>query len=325
VTFERIKAFLRTREGIVLSVLFHLVVIVWGLVSLATRPLEAMPQDVVAVDVITDDKLSQMMKGIKTGDKDATKPQADKVGDPKPVDPTVGKIDDKKPPIQPTAEKQTPKQEDKPIEKKPDPPKPVAEDKPKEPPKPAKEEAKIDQIADKLKQQDQQKDPPKPEAKQTPQPPKPQKQYAFNATDMKALLDKRDPTRQSIAGAEPNQKPGLGLAQANAPKQAATWTAAFVNKIKSCWSVPAGIRDAENMEATVYIELGADGRLLSPPRLDQAPSPRNPVGPAFVQSTIRAIEQCQPYSFLPQSEYKTTSTRGGWDRIEMTFSPRDLY
>jgi len=319
-TFERIKAFLRTREGIVLSVLFHVVVIVWGLISLATRPLEAMPQDIVPVDVISDDKLSQMMKGIKTGDKNATKPMADKVGEPNQVDSNTGKINDKKQPIQPTAEKQTPKQDDKPIEKKPDPPKPVVEDKPKDPPKPAKDEPKIDQIADKLKQQDQPKDPPKPEAKQTPQPPKPQKQYAFNAADTKALLDKRDPTRQSVTGQQVNPNGQLGTSTGPAQKLTMGWMGALQRRISNCWSVPAGVRDADTMEVRIQVRLKSDGTLLGEPLLVEAPSGNPVVGVAFAKSAIRAIEQCQPYNFLPQAEYK-----GGWDYMDMTFSPRDLF
>src|SRR5438477_323873 len=67
--------------GVVLSALLHFLVTGWGLFAFATGPLEAKTEDIVAVDVISDDKLSQMMKGIKTGDKNETKPQADKIGD----------------------------------------------------------------------------------------------------------------------------------------------------------------------------------------------------------------------------------------------------
>ncbi len=83
----------------VLSALLHFLVTGWGLFAFATGPLEASPQDIVPVDVISDEKLSQMMKGIKTGDKNETKQQVDKIGDPKQTDPTAGKVDDKKPPI----------------------------------------------------------------------------------------------------------------------------------------------------------------------------------------------------------------------------------
>ena len=320
-TGARIQELLKTRTGTVLSMLLHVLVIGWGLISLATRPLEALPQDFVPVDVISDEKLSQMMKGIKTGDKNETKKQADKIGDPKQTDPTAGKIDDKKPPIEPTADKQPPKPEDKPIEKKPDPPKPVAQDKPKEEPKPAKEEPKIDQIAEKLKQQqDQQKDPPKPEAKQMPQPPKPKKEYVFDASKTMALLDKRDPTRQSIIGEQVNPKSQIGTAAGAAQKLTMGWVGALQKRISDCWSVPAGIRDADAMEVRIQIRLGPNGMLQAPPELMEAPSGNQVTGLAFAQSAIRAIEQCQPYSFLPKAEYK-----GGWDFMDMTFSPRDLF
>ncbi len=313
--FARIKSFLRTREGIVLSALFHIALIGWAMISLATRPLEAMPQDIVPVDVISDEKLSQMMKGIKTGEKNETKQQADKIGDPNQTDPNDGKIDDKKPPIQPTADKDTPK----PPEKKPDPPKPVVQDKPKDDPKPAKDEAKIDQIADKLKQQDQQKDPPKPEAKQTPQPPKP-KERKFDQAKIAALLDQRDPTRNSITGQQINPRSQLGTSAGAAQKLTMGWVGALQKRVSDCWSVPAGVRDADTMEVRVLIRLNPNGMLQAPPELLEAPAGNPVVGAAFAQSAIRAIEQCQPYSFLPQAEYK-----GGWDYMDMTFSPSQLF
>ena len=43
-------------------------------------------------------------------------------------------------------------------------------------------------------------------------------------------------------------------------------------------------------------------------------------GPAIAESAIRAIQQCQPYTFLPQAEYV-----GGWDRLDITFSSKDMF
>lgn len=312
----RIRRYLTT--GVVLSAVLHFLVTGWGLFAFATAPLEASTEDIVPVDVISDDPNSQMMKGIKTGDKNETKQQADKIGDPNQTDQNTGKIDDKKPPVQPTADKPLPKVEDKPPEKKPD-PKPVAQEKPKDEPKPAKDEPKIDQIAEKLKQQDQQKDPPKPEAKQTPQPPKP-KERKFDQAKIAALLDQRDPTRQSIVGAQVNPKAALGVQGPATSKMTMGWLPALVKHISDCWAVPAGVRDADTMQVRILVRLGSNGMLLAPPELVEAPSGNPVVGVAFAQSAMRAIEQCQPYSFLPQAEYK-----GGWDFMDMTFSPRDLF
>ncbi len=74
------------------------------------------------------------------------------------------------------------------------------------------------------------------------------------------------------------------------------------------------------MEVRIQIGLGPNGMLQAPPELMEAPSGNQVTGLAFAQSAIRAIEQCQPYSFLPKAEYK-----GGWDYMDMTFSPRDLF
>jgi outer membrane biosynthesis protein TonB len=317
-TWRRIRDYLTA--GVVLSALLHFLVTGWGLFVFATGPLEASPQDIVPVDVISDDKLSQMMKGIKTGDKNETRPQADKIGDPKLPDNTLGKLDDKKPPIKAGADKDVPKPEDKPVEKKPD-PKPVAQDKPKDEPTPAKQEPKIDQIAEKL-QQDQPKDPPKPEPKQ---PPKPKKDYTFDPTKMSqklAELDKRDATRQSITGTDVNPKPALGVETPAALTQKNTygWIGALQKKISDCWSVPAGVRDADTMQVRILIRLSPNGMLQGHPELVEAPAGNPATGFAFAQSAIRAIEQCQPYNFLPKAEYK-----GGWDYMDMTFSPKDLF
>ena len=38
-----------------------------------------------------------------------------------------------------------------------------------------------------------------------------------------------------------------------------SWVGALQARIKQCWNVPAGVRDAENIEIRVYFELRQDG------------------------------------------------------------------
>src|SRR5262245_45253309 len=111
------------------------------MVSFSTRALEMEPEDSVAVDVISPDQLAKVMAGTKTGKKENPKPLVEKVAEAKPVDDNVGKISEKAPVVTETAPPPAPKVEEKPVEKKPDPPKAV-ENKPKEEPKP--EEKKPD-------------------------------------------------------------------------------------------------------------------------------------------------------------------------------------
>ena len=120
-------------KTLVASVVLHVLVLGWTMVSFSTRALEMTPEDSVAVDVVSPDQLAHIMAGQKTGKKENPKPLVDKVGEKKPAEDIVGKVDTKPVTETDAAPAPQPKPE-KPLEKKPDPPKPV-EKKP-DPPKP---------------------------------------------------------------------------------------------------------------------------------------------------------------------------------------------
>ncbi len=109
-----------------------------------------------------------------------------------------------------TAPPPPPKPVEKPVEKKPDPPKPVAESKPKEEPKPIEKKPdppKVDPIAEALKKEEK-KPPPKPEAKAAPAAAaEAEAERTFDQIKIAALLDKRDPTRQAVTGETLNSQP----------------------------------------------------------------------------------------------------------------------
>src|SRR6186713_1782359 len=149
------------------------------MVSVSTKALEVPPEDSVPVDVISPDQLAKVMAGTKTGKKENPKPLAEKVAEAKPVDDAVGKVTEKAPVVTETAPPPQPKVEEKPVEKKPDPPK-VVESKPKEEPKPVEkkpdppkaaenaptekkpEPVKPDPIAEAIKKEEKKPLPPKP-------------------------------------------------------------------------------------------------------------------------------------------------------------------
>src|SRR3954454_19930363 len=142
------------------------------MVSFSSRSLEATPPESMPVDIISADQLSKITAGSKSGEKDKPKPLVDKIADAKPVDDLVGKITDK-PPVETEAALPKPPVE-KPVEKKPDPPKPVAESKPKDEPKPVEKKPdppKVDPIAEALKHDESKKPVPKAEAKAAPPQP----------------------------------------------------------------------------------------------------------------------------------------------------------
>lgn len=287
------------------SIALHVGVLGWGLVSFSTRALDAKPQESMPVDVISSEQLSQITRGTKTGQKENPKALVEKVGDPKPVDEAIGKVTEKKEIV--AASDKPP--EPKPPEKKPEPPKPV-ETKP-EPP--------VDQIAEALKKDQAKKPVEKKETKSEPKKDeKPKKERTFDASKVAALIDKRDATRQAVTGDVLNTKRSIGTAAGQAQKLTFGWLGALRARLKECWHVPAGVRDADSLEIRVAFALRRDGRLVGPPHLMAAPPMAN--GPAVAESALRAVQQCQPYDFLPQSEYE-----GGWNELDVTFNTNDLF
>ena len=146
-------------KTVLASVALHVVVLGAVMLSFSTKALEMTPEDSVAVDVISPDQLAKVMAGMKTGQKDNPKPLVEKVAEAKPVDEAVGKITEKAPVVTETAPAPAPKVEEKPVEKKPDPPKVVEKPKeePKQEPKPVEKKpdpVKPDPIAEALKKEE---------------------------------------------------------------------------------------------------------------------------------------------------------------------------
>ncbi len=289
---------MKVDKTLVASIALHVLVIGWGLVTFSTRAFDTMPEESLPVDIISADQLAKVTAGMKTGKKENPKPLVEKVAEAKPVDDAVGKITEKAPVVTDSTPPPQPKVEEKPVEKKPDPPKPVAEQKPKEEPKPIEkkpEPPKIDPIAEALKK-DEKKPPPKPQAQaaKPPEPAKPKKDYVFDQSKMAALLDKRDPSRQSIIGETLNSNAALGLAKGKASDNSATWGSMFRRQVENCWKKPYGGVEQERPEIAFAIRLKRDGTLEAMPVPDGTPP--SPYARAYQESALRAIIQCQPYN-----------------------------
>ncbi|MBS0529399.1 MAG: protein TolA [Proteobacteria bacterium] len=286
------------------SIVLHVLVIGWGLVSFSSKAFESIPEESLPVDIISADQLAKVTAGMKTGKKENPKPLVEKVAEatPPPED-TVGKIDDKKPPIvTDTSPPPAPKPVEKPVEKKPDPPKPVVENKPKEEPKPIEKKPdppKVDPIAEALKKEEAKKPKPKQQAKAAPpKPQRPKAERVFDESKIAALLDKRDPTRQSVTGATLNSNAALGLAHGKAADNSATWGALFKSQVERCWKKPYGGIEAQMTEAIFSIKLKRDGTLETTPTAVSNPS--TPYFRVYQESALRAIIECQPYNLPAQ-------------------------
>ena len=301
------------------SIALHVLVLGWGLVSFSSKAFESVPEESLPVDIISADQLAKVTAGLKTGKKENPKPLVEKVADAKPVDDTVGKITEKAPVVTETAPPPTPPVE-KPVEKKPDPPKPVVAEKPKEEPKPVEKKPdppKVDPIAEALKKEEAKKPKPVEQAKAAPKPPEPPKpkERVFDATKLAALLDKRDPSRQAVTGETLNSNAALGLAKGKAADNSATWGAMFKQQVERCWKKPYGGIEAQTTEAIFSIKLKRDGSLEAPPAMVSNPS--TPYFRVYQESALRAIIECQPYK-LPAAYFDE------WKFFEPVFTERQL-
>jgi len=281
------------------SIALHVIVIGYGLVSFSTKAFESVPEESLPVDIISADQLAKVTAGMKSGKKENPKPLVEKIAEAKPVEDAVGKITEKAPVVTDTSPPPQPKVEEKPVEKKPDPPKPVAE-KPKEEPKPEKkaEQPKIDPIAEALKKEEK-KPPPKPQAQaaKPPEPAKPKTERPFDQSKIAALLDKRDPSRQAVTGETLNSNAALGLAHGKSADNSATWGSMFKEQVLRCWKKPYGGIDAASTIAEFNIRLKKDGSLEAMPAPLTTPS--TPFQRVFLESGLRAIIECAPYRLPP--------------------------
>jgi outer membrane biosynthesis protein TonB len=290
-------------KTVVASVALHVLVLGWVMLSFSTRALEMKPEDSVAVDVVSPNELAKVMAGMKTGKKENPKPLVEKVAEAKPVDDAVGKITEKAPVVTETAPPPQPKVEEKPVEKKPDPPKVV--EKPKEEPKQVEKKPdppKVDPIGETLKKEEK-KPPPKPvQAAKPPEPAKPKiVERHFDQTQIAALLDKRDPTRQAAAGDTLNSNAALGLSKGTAADNSATWGAMFKQQVERCWKKPYGGIESQKPEVAFAIRLKRDGTLEGSPVPEGVPA--TPFLRVYQESALRAILECQPYK-LPAALYE---------------------
>lgn len=301
------------RKAWIYSAVGHVLILAVSLLAFVVKPHATTPPDSVMIDIISADDLAHITKGIESGDKNVKTPLAEKIAEPKKVDDVVGKIDKKQ--VVTTTAPEPVQAKPEPVEKKPEPPKPVAEKK-DEPKKAEKkpEPPKIDPIAEALKKDDAKKPEKKQEAKAPPPKPVPQqpKERVFDQSKIAALLDKRDPSRESIAGSQLNDQRALGKSTGMSANNSATWGAMFKQQVERCWNKPYGGEIRQPM-VSITVRLGRDGSLQAAPKLEQPSG--DPTVRAYQETAVRAMLQCQPYR-LPPAMYEGEY---GWNYFTADF------
>jgi len=88
--------------------------------------------------------------------------------------------------------------------------------------------------------------------------------------------------------------------------------------VKTCFNFPYNGQDADQFEVDIDINMKPDGTLAVSPVVVAVRGSSKSVAEALGESARRAVQQCQPYSFLPKEQYET------WKYIPMTFGLRDM-
>jgi len=177
--------------------------------------------------------------------------------------------------------------------------------------------------------------PPQPEAKPAPPVPAPKAKPQTQQDDFQALLKNLEkqkqqteqtestPQRQQAQPQQQQVQPAPQRQQASSidQRRAAAGLAQMVkDQVTPCWNIPAGAKDARDLQIVVVIDLNPDGTLRGSPTISDASRyESDPFFRAAADSALRALRnpRCTPLK-LPYEMYET------WKRIEFTFDPKEV-
>jgi len=307
------------RKGFAFSLLAHVAVMAigyFGLPSLRRTPVVEVP---VMVEVFTIGE--QTMPAPPKPEPE--KPKAAPKPPPKPPEVAAAPPPPPPPPPEPEPEPEVvavpppqPKPEPKPKPKpKPEPepkaePKPQPKPEPKPEPKPQPKLAKIEpkrkpkppdtfasilKTVEKLKQQ-----PVKPKEK-------PKKKKTTEAFSAEIALALAAPDRQQSSARKPT------LSEIDALKND------IRRQIHSCWSVPAGAKEAESLVIEIWVNRNPDGTVREAKIRDDVRMATDPFFRAAAESALRAVlkPKCNPLK-LPSDRYDL------WKTMTLNFNPKEM-
>jgi colicin import membrane protein len=295
------------------SIAVHVVVLVWGALTFAAKP-RSTDSTPMPIDVITVSEFTQLTAGSKTAPKTAA-PLVDKVGERKPADDPAAKV--AKTEVKAATDVAAPLPEPKP---------PTPEKKQSEPQRDLIAEAiKKDLAKPEPKKAEQKKADPKPEkkaeAKAEPKaeakaPPK-KEQPKFDPRNVAALLDKRTPQRLAATGDVVNSNVGIGAPDANANQLSLSEIDAFRRHLRNCWNPPAGAPSTTKIVVPITIHLKMDRTLAKEPKVEMRAT--DPYSRAMIESTVRALIACQPYTMFSLPKYEI------WKELSIDFDPFEMF
>ncbi|MGA7808812.1 MAG: hypothetical protein WCB02_29840, partial [Bradyrhizobium sp.] len=90
----------------------------------------------------------------------------------------------------------------------------------------------------------------------------------------------------------------------------------FRHHLKSCSKLPTSIAPSDNLTVKLRLLLTVDGRLAADPMV--AGGSANPKALDLLQTAIRALKDCQPYTMLPADHYRE------WKVLDLDLTPQDF-
>src|SRR5206468_1938349 len=132
------------------------------------------------------------------------------------------------------------------------------------------------------------------EAKAEPKTPPKKDQPKFDPRQVEALLDKRTPQRVAATGDVINSNVGIGAPNANFNQLSLSEIDAFRRHLGKCWTAPPGL--AKRIVVPITIRLKMDQTLAGPPQVEMKAT--DPYSRAVIESAVRAIIACQPYTMF---------------------------
>lgn len=285
------------RIGAAISVVVHVTLVVTMLVLAGVRPFKPTPAEAITVDIVAEKDAPEKPKFdvpvfdfSKTEDKSATE---EKSAEKKPEDKSQ--------------EKPPEKSQEKPAEK---PPEKIAEQKPPEKPAPMQQAQQAPQKA------------PAP----SPAPPPPAVQQLQQQQPQQQALEQQPPPQAapipyadltqkfaSLTGADNSDFDAKATASANISLDSAK---ALRERLRECSILPPSVSPEDNVKIVLRVSLRRDGRIAGEPLLIEASASEK--GPALMQSAMKALSQCAPFSMLPADKYNQ------WKMLDLSFTPKDF-
>jgi outer membrane biosynthesis protein TonB len=289
------------KRAALLSALLHFIILsllIFGLPWLPRRTLD-LPQP-IAVAMVPVGELTTMTAP-KPKPQEKKKPEKEKPKPPKP--------EEKPKPEQ----KEPPKPEPEP-EVMPE-PKPAPKEEPKPAVKPAKKEPKPEPKAEKKPDKKIEKKKEKPKKEKAPEKKDTQQDFLSVLKNLK----KSSTSEDNAADASPADATESMNRGALSDTLTMSELDALRRQIAGCWSIPAGIQQAEDLAVEIAVSVNPDMTVREAKIIDTRRLGGDPHFRVAAESALRAVlnPQCSPLK-LPPNKYQQ------WKEFTFVFNPKDM-